>query len=335
MAGRVFAFADPRIIKLLQTEFIPVCTDDWYTRRRTDDTGKFFRSMSDQTSRKASGNTNTRQGIYAFTADGEALTFKNAGQDVQATLNQIEEALRKWNKLPANRRDPGVLTIPAHGPLDARFARPLPQNGLILKVQARILDREGEQLSVGSSDFLGGDRASRDFAWFTEQEVSRLLPKNAAVGQKYTLDEAISRRICRFHLVDNTRGEPPFWTKKELRKSNFALTVLKVTPERVTVKLEGEAELASEADYTKAERGYIVRLGGQFEYDPRSKRIGLFELSALGEHWGCGAHTAKGVRPGRGLLGITFTQVDPATPANRVSPQAIREIGLYYGRYEE
>jgi len=113
------------------------------------------------------------------------------------------------------------------------------------------------------------------------------------------------------------------------------LTLSDVSDDRVTVKLEGLAELASDKDYAKAERGYIVKLSGQFHFSPKVKQIEGFQLTALGEHWGAGGHTEKGVRPGRSLLGITFDQVDAKLPENRVSTQGVREIGLYYGRYED
>ena len=40
MAGRAFAFADPEIIRLAQTAFVPVSADDWYQRRRKDAEGE-------------------------------------------------------------------------------------------------------------------------------------------------------------------------------------------------------------------------------------------------------------------------------------------------------
>ena len=47
MAGRAFAFADPKIIELCKTTFVPCCADDWYQRRRQDDEGTFFRKVAE------------------------------------------------------------------------------------------------------------------------------------------------------------------------------------------------------------------------------------------------------------------------------------------------
>ena len=80
--GRVSTFADPEVLKLTQTDFVPVSTDDWYTRRRQDFEGEFFRKVADQSPRKGL-NGATRQGIYVFTADGELLAFKNNGGDAE------------------------------------------------------------------------------------------------------------------------------------------------------------------------------------------------------------------------------------------------------------
>ncbi|MDH3583862.1 MAG: hypothetical protein OER86_06570, partial [Phycisphaerae bacterium] len=78
--------------------------------------------------------------------------------------------------------------------------------------------------------------------------------------------------------------------------------------------------------------GYDARLQGRIEYDRSRKRFTRFDAVALGEHWGAGRYTGK-ARPGRQPLGIAFELLEGKSPADRVPPQAIREIGAYYGRY--
>jgi len=96
--GRVSTFADAEVIKMATTEFVPVCTDDWYTRRRTDAEGEFFRTMADAGGRK-SVNGGTRQGIYVFAADGTPLGYKNAGQDAEVMKKVFKDALAKFEAL--------------------------------------------------------------------------------------------------------------------------------------------------------------------------------------------------------------------------------------------
>jgi hypothetical protein len=330
VAGRAFAFADPEIIALARTKFVPVCADDWYQRRRKDAEGEFFRKVADQGPRKGEGGS-TRQGIYCLTADGELLAYKNAGQLVKETRDQLTRALRKWAALPAGRRDPGAVTVPPHGPPDPAYARTVPAGGLVVRVHARILERKGGDLVRGSCEFAGGDKAARDFLWVTADEVKRLAPPAAAVGTRYPVPAKVAERILRFHLLDNTRGEPSAWGKEDVRAQELTLTVTAAAADAVDLRLDGSAVLATAADADRADRGYDVRLLGTLRYRPGKGTFDRFEAAALGEHWGVGTYTGKGVRPGRGLLGVAFGLADPAVPANRVPPQGARVKTEYFG----
>jgi hypothetical protein len=330
VAGRAFAFADPEIIRLARTEFVPVCADDWYQRRRQDAEGKFFRKVAEQGPRKGEGGA-TRQGIYCLTADGELLAFKNAGQLVKDTREQLELALRKFARLPAGRRAPGAVTVEPHGPLDPDYTRTLPEGGLVVGVHARILEKKGAEYVKGTCDSLGGDKASRDFLWLTADELKELAPAKSQVGFSYPVPAKVADRLVRFHLLDNTRGEPPFWEKGDVRSRSLTLTLTGATPEGVELRLDGSALLATDADPDMAARGFEVRLLGKLRYVPGAGTFDRFEVAAVGEHWGVGAHTRRGVRPGRSLLGIAFGLVDPKVPANRVYPQGARLKKAYFG----
>ncbi len=332
MAGRASAFADPEIVRLAQDEFVPVTADDWYQRRRQDAEGAFFMRMSDQTGRKASGKTGTRQGIYCLTADGEALAMKNAGDNAAETLKQLKQALAKFEKLPANRRTPGAVTVPAPGKPDPNFARTLPPGGLAVKVNGRILDRAPAGFKSGTCDFPGGTKSGRDFLWLKAAEVEKLLPPRRDVGVSYAAPASVVTRLCRHHLTDFTRGEPPSWDVEHVRRSEITLTVTTVTPTAIELRLDGTALMATDADAAKAERGYDARLTGRLTYDIQAKTFTRFDVAAVGEHWGEGPHTG-GARPGRTLLGVTLGPVVPAdgSPSDRVPPQAARDLAEYFG----
>ncbi|NDH06672.1 hypothetical protein EBX93_12255, partial [bacterium] len=64
-------------------------------------------------------------------------------------------------------------------------------------------------------------------------------------------------------------------------------------------------------------------------YDPIKRTISKFNIVVIGDHWGEGSYTG-GARPGRSPLGIAFELADPAKPADRVPPQAIREFSGYF-----
>lgn len=324
----MFAFADAEIIQLAKTVFVPVCADDWYQRRRRDAEGRFWKAIVRQGPRAE--DASTHQGIYLFSADGELLSFKNAGNDAKATREQLASALRKWNDLPADRRAPGAVAVEDHGPLDPDYGRTPPAGGLVARVHARILDRQGDGYAKGACDFLGGDKSARDFLWLTAADVAAMAPAKADVGYAYPLPPAVADRIVRFHLVDNTRGEPEFWAKDEVRSQSLTLTVTAATPDAVTLRLDGEVKLATAT--ATADRGYEAKLHGELRYVPAAKAFDRFEVVALGEHWGTGRYTTVGGRPGRGLFGVALGLADPSAAADRVAPQGARDLAAYFGR---
>jgi hypothetical protein len=331
IAGRVSAFSDSEIIRLARERFVPVTADDWYQRRRQDAEGEFFRKVADQGPRKGQGGS-TRQGIYVLTADGELLSYKNAGQLTEITRDELRRALAKFERLPAGRRGPGAVAVGEPGKPDPNFTRTPPPGGLVVRVHTRILDRDGDGYCKGTCSTRGGDSAARDFLWLTREDVRALVPAKVEPGFTYELPRPVADRIARFHLVDNTRGEPPFWRKDDVRRSRLALQVVRASKDEIVLKLSGDVLIATDADPEKADRGYDARLRGELRYLPAKGTFDRFDVAAVGEHWGEGTFT-RGARPGRSLLGVAFGPVAGDRPADRVPPQAAREIGAYLGKY--
>ena len=318
------------MIKLAKDEFIPVTGDDWYQRRREDAEGEFFRKVADQGPRKGVGGS-TRQGIYCFTASGKLLAYKNH-QDPDVMRSVAEQALAEFKNLPAEEREPGAVKVPDADKPDPRYHRAPPPGGLVVNVYTRILDHDDKgEFCKGSCKTAGGDQSARDHLWLTKAEWQGLVPKDAKTGDHFPMPAAIARRVARFHTVDNTRGEPPFWSDQEVRKSEMTWTVEEATPAKVRLRLDGSVLVATDADTQKAKRGYDAKLLGYLEYDPAKKEIGRFDLVVLGDFWGDGTYT-RGGREGRQPLGIAFELAKGDRPADRVPPQAAREINAYLGK---
>jgi hypothetical protein len=328
--GRVSTFADKAVIKMATDQFIPVCTDDWYTRRRQDAEGEFFRKMADASGRTGEGGS-TRQGIYVFTADGTPLGFKNGGHDAEFMKGVFRDALKKFQRLPANQRKPGAVEIPEPGKLDAKYTRTIPADGLVARVNTRVLETKGTELSAGTSTTKGGDKASRDFLWLTKKEATSFVPPDAKLGQTIPVPEPIINRISRFHLLDNTRGEPEFWKKDQVRKTAMTLTVTAATKETISLQLDGAILLSTDADLNKAERGYDLKLHGELRYSLKTERFEQFDLAAIGQHWGEQAYAGK-ARSGKTQLGVVFTLADVTKPGSTISPQGIRSELSYWGQ---
>jgi hypothetical protein len=344
VAGRALAFSDREIVRMAKEQYVPVACDDWYQRRRRDAEGRFFKQVSDQSPR-GGNNSATRQGIYLLTASGKLLGYKNAGQNPEVMRDFIKSGLAKWARLPDSERQPGAVKVEEPGKLDAAYARTPPENGLIVNVHARLLERaeaagtnvqglpkagsilggfEDAKCSVGD-----GDEASRDHLWLTEAEWKSLIPKNAKVGERSPVPPEIVSRILRFHLIDNTRGEPPMWRREDVRNGELSLVVESATPEKVTLRLEGVALLATDANLEKARRGYDAKLLGYIDYDSARSRVTRFGVVAIGDHWGEGTFT-RGAREGRKPMGIAFELATGGKPGDLVPPQAAREVGAYF-----
>ena len=330
IAGRVSAFSDREIIRMATEDFVPVTADDWYQRRRQDAEGEFFRKVANQGPRKGEGGA-TRQGIYVLTADGELLSWKNAGQNADVTRDELNRALERFKKLPASRREPGAVEIGEPGKLDPAYTRTPPPGGLIVRVHARILDHTGDEFCKGSCKTTGGDASARDFLWLTRDEVRSMAPAKTDIRFTYDVPKPVAERIVRFHLIDNTRGEPTFWDAKHVRHSKLKLTVIRATPDAIDLRLDGEALLSTDADPSKADRGYDVRLRGDLRYLPAKQTFDRFDVAAVGDHWGEGTFT-RGARPDRKPLGVAFGLIAGERAADRVPPQGAREVRRYFGR---
>jgi hypothetical protein len=327
VVGRELTFADAKIIELVNEHFIPVAMDDWFQRRRQDAEGEFFRKVADQGPRQGQGGS-TRQGIYTFTANGKLLQYRN-NQDPDVMRGFLATAMKAWNKLPAAERAKDAVQVAELKKVDGRFVPTLPKDALIVNVHARILDRTDDFYCLGSCQFPGGQRASHDHLWIRANEWQSLIPKDAQKGQEIAVPAKLMYRLARYHLVDNTRGEPPMWARGDVRKAEMKLVVEEATKSEVRLKLAGAFVLATDADAKAAKRGYDVSLYGEIRYEPGERKITKFNVVALGDYWGEGAFTG-GARPGRNPFGVAFELADPTRPANRVPPQAIREGRGYY-----
>jgi hypothetical protein len=327
VAGRALAFADPEIIRMAKEDYVAVTGDDWYQRRRQDAEGEFFRKVADQGPRKGQGGS-TRQGIYMLTAGGKLLGYKNAGQAPDVMRETLQRGLAEWKKLPATERQPGTVTVPDAEATDRRFVRSLPPGGLAINVFTRVLDRDSQRkYTPAKLDAEWGSAPARDHLWLMPDEVE-VLTRQSTLGQSIELPAKLVERLVRFHLIDNTRGEPPLWSREDVRKCDLRLTCKSLTKTGQRLMLEGTVLLANHADEAKATRGYEARLLGFIEVD--GAKVKSVELVAIGEHWGEGTYT-RGARPGRTPLGVYFELTSGKSPADQVPPQGAREWQEYVG----
>jgi hypothetical protein len=140
----------------------------------------------------------------------------------------------------------------------------------------------------------------REHLWIRQDEIQAL-----ARGE---LPDSLSKRIVRFHLVDNTRGTPTGWTEPEIKQREMSLDKGCL---RGTVHLETK----------DGKRGYQASLLGYIE--TKDGKVTRFDLVADGQFWGHGAYT-PGAPTGKFPLAIAFTLADANDPLSKLVPDAVR-----------
>jgi hypothetical protein len=286
---RESTFADSEIIKTLQTKFVPVAIDQAYQRRQKDTEGDFYRGIAKDGPRGDGANGRTTQGLYIATPSGKYLGYTNH-RSPDRVKKFIAESLAKFK--PSNSESVKPEKV------DRRYHPNLPKGGLMVRVQAKVLDGYAPTDNKWQKIFQSA--LSRDNLWMTQKEhqsiANGVIP---AIAQ---------RRIARFHLVDNTRGEPPMWSDKEIESINMKIE---------NGKLTGNALLSTH----NGSRTFDCKFYGYVETS--NGKVTRFDVVAMGKFQGEGQYT-KNAPKGRFPLGISFTLADGTDVADPIPPQASR-----------
>ena len=255
--------------------------------------------------------------------------LNSAQRTARRRAHMMRQALRQFANLPEAKRKAGALKVEDPGVLDANYSRAVPEGGLILKAYTRILDFKDSGYCKGSCKALGGEKAARDHVWITKDEVKAMAPAKVEVGFRYAMPVKVATRLAQYHLIDNTRGEPEPWKPDDVRAKRMSLVVTSATADVIELRLEGEVLISTDADTSKAERGYEARLLGLLRYQVGKGTFDRFDLTAVGTHWGEHTHNSP-ARPGKGVLGQSF-ELAGDKPGDLVAPQGIRDREGYLG----
>jgi hypothetical protein len=280
-------FAHPEIVAALQADFVPVAIDQAYQRRQKDAEGVFYRKIAGAGPRRDFNNTT--QGMYIAAPDGKFLGYTNSRSPHQVKKS-MDTARAQYIPQP-------VSAVPV-GRKDPRFNPEPPEGGLVIRVQAKVLAGYAE--TQNPTKQVLHQAVSRDNLWLTAEEHREIV-----YGR---LPESVKQRIARFHLVDNTRGEPPMWKSTEIVSMSIQLD---------DGKIRGKVSLAS-PDGT---RGYEAELYGVVRVT--HERVVALNMVAKGIYWGEGTYT-RGAPEGRFPLGVSFTLSDGTDLADAIPPQGSR-----------
>ncbi len=321
--------SDPRVVELIRDRFIPVAADDWYQRRRNDPVGRYFQYIIRQVEPRPDPKASL-QGMYAFTAAGELLASKNSVKRPDDTLRVLRRAIDRWNRLPVRSRQPGAIQLPAmpDDVWDRRYSPEPPENGLVLRVYTRALEQDGagNWKRCLSKKSPVGFQTAYDHMWLRQSDWQSLVDLSQR-NQRFPIPHRIAMRLARFHLVDNTRGEPSHWKRHQVHDLALHAERIVETPATTKFRIRGSFTLATDADVKAADRGFTGDILGYYEVE--SGRLTNLQIGAIGDHWGESRYT-PGAREGLAPLGIFIVQADGSLASDVVPPQAFRSPDRYF-----
>jgi hypothetical protein len=327
--SRGLTFWNDETIKLIKENFVAAAVPTWVCRAKNPE-GEFLRGAGiDKQWVTSSGY------MSCVSPSGKLLGHAPSAKVLEAFRN-LPEAERKAGAVKVADLEPAQQLIPSP-----------PAGGVVLKVHARVLSRDKEELRYAKpEDFpLMGDtlqsrrswllflQPNTEYMWLKEEEWKSLVPAKPVKGDKLAVAPLIAERMARFHLTPRRAmtSEGGILRKADVRAARLSLVVENVSAERIRMRLEGFVHTGTVFDKEKATTpngplgfGYAAPLHGVLEYDRTKQSIVRFDLIALGEVWGrWGDANGKSLfaeRPGSTPFGFAFELARGDTPTERIPP---------------
>ena len=297
----------------LSRHFVCAADEVWRLQRGSEADCVLFQKMVNGGERIT--DRGSRQGTWIFSPGGRVLGRVNS-RDVAKVRATLESALEAWEEVPpAERRLPADVELAsAH-----RWESNHPADGLVLERVARELGPEGLE-----GEPLPG--WNRDFAWFTREEARAFVPRSPAPGAEIELP-LLARRLARFHLVDNARGQTLPYADPEIREAHITARVVRADGETIELVLEGRTSAVAEGPWLLGDnlwkpkqelaRGIETELLGRAVFDRGREAFASFELVGVARRWGRTTMNGRGRDASPGRLAFHFTL---ASPSERIAP---------------
>lgn len=293
LVDRASVIGNPEIAALLATRFIPVAIDQHIHRRLHDAEGRLFADLIKRSGQFLDGPT---QGFYVFTSTGELIAFRHT-LDPLFVKHMLVSAPDSTESEPSKSR----WMEPVE---NADFPLKAPAGVVVLDVVSKVLGGYSEP--SGHRERILQASHGRDRCWIRQDEVASL--------SEDTVPDSLLNRMARFHLVDNTRGEPPMWRAHQIHTAEAMLR-------------DGRFVGSVRIETARGRRGYEAALLGFV--DVEGGVLTRFDLVARGLAWGRGYYNA-GVPPGRYPLAVRFTVAQGAPSFDAVPPGAARTRASEY-----
>ncbi|GAC1449604.1 MAG: hypothetical protein NVSMB9_33560 [Isosphaeraceae bacterium] len=320
--GRASTFSDPRIIAILQRDYIPVAINvahlvpEESRQRNWGESSRFVESMV----RKSGLRTTQKgdaQGYYALSAAGDFYGGINT-HDLDEVLALLEGARDRFAARPPR---PISLTETELGP-----EAPVPAGASVLRVFSRIdpLPEKTPRKRLNQS-------VGRDHLWVLKSEMDRIVSSLSGAEEDADAPETLSNRLVRFHLIDNVRGEPDLWHPEHVQRRSFRVSRVAGTPTTLTVALTGSFSLKmprgprAEGGRDVAEMGLEGTLQGLLEIEKNRDTLKTARIFVSAEAWGESTFT-RGAPPGK--FPLKFAMVLAEDPLSRqIAPQGLMSVG--------
>jgi hypothetical protein len=319
--GRASTFSDPRVIDILQRDFIPVAINVAHLvpedteRRNWGESSKFVEAIV----RKSGLRTRQEgdaQGYYALSAAGDFYGGLNT-HDIDEVIELLDGARRRF---AADPPQPVSLTETKLGP-----EAPVPVDAAVLRVFSRI-----DPLPVETPAKSLNRGVGRDHLWVLKGEVDEIVASLRRADEAEA-PSALSRRIVRFHLIDNVRGEPDLWLSENVKQRSFRVARVAETPETLTVAVTGSYAMLMppgvrvEGRRSVPEMGLEGTLRGLLAIDKGRGSLRSARVFATAKAWGQSTFT-RGAPKGK--FPIKFAMVLADDPLSRqIAPQGLMGVG--------
>jgi hypothetical protein len=312
VADRRSVFTDERVIERSRA-FVCAADEVWRLQRGSEADCIFFQHTVNGGERIT--DRGTRQGLWVIAPSGLLLARSNT-RDLDRVLACIDEGLAGWNELPHDAR---VLAADAELVPEHRWEASEPAGGL-------VLERIGRELVTGAPAAEPARAWNRDFAWFARDELVAALGGELEVGRTVELP-LIARRLARFHLVDNVRGQSLPYADPEIEEALLVARVTARDGDRVSLVLEGRTAAAVDGPWLLGDslwtppenhpHGIECELLGEATWNAGSGSFDAFELVAVARHWG---RTINNGRRRDSSPGSIAFHLRPAPVEQRIAP---------------
>jgi hypothetical protein len=246
----------------------------------------------------------TAQGLYVAGPDGTPYGWYNGWRHTPEIMQFLQSSLARFHESP-----PKVADVPVN--ISASSTRLAPAaSTAVVRVFSRI-----RPLPTGA-DAINAS-VGRDHLWLLADEARAILEQSNPKAAE--LPPPLIARICRYHLIDNVRGEPDAWEANEVIARDWRATLISQTGTVSTYNFSGSFKMTASC----ANRGYAGKISGQFNIDRSEHKFTRFRAIASGYAWGASRFTPNPPE-GKFPLVIGMLDVNDAV-SHAVPPEFIGE----------